>query len=85
MNPTQRHRLALLSLLLAAAGCAGSPPLAYPETRAVGQVDRYHGVEVADPYRWLEADSRRSPEVAAWIDEQNRVTERHRQPRRLGA
>lgn len=46
--------------------------LTYPRTRVVNQVDRYHGVEVHDPYRWLEDPD--SPEVRAWIEEQNRVT-----------
>ena len=32
-------------------------------------IDDFHGTKVADPYRWLEKDA--SPEVSAWIDEQN--------------
>jgi prolyl oligopeptidase len=43
----------------------------YPETRRVDTADKYHGVKVADPYRWLEADVRESPEVAAWVKQQN--------------
>ncbi len=46
--------------------------LPYPESRRVDQVDDHHGVQVADPYRWLEdldADETRS-----WIAAQNRVT-----------
>lgn len=51
-----------------------APVLARPFTRRVEQVDEYHGVKVVDPYRWLEADVRTSPEVADWIAEQNRYT-----------
>ncbi len=46
----------------------------YPTTRRVDQVDGYHGMEVADPYRWLEADIRQSKEVADWVRAQNAVT-----------
>jgi prolyl oligopeptidase len=53
---------------------AGEPPLVYPETKTVPQSDDYHGTNVADPYRWLEDDVRTSPEVAAWVEAQNKVT-----------
>jgi prolyl oligopeptidase len=45
----------------------------YPETRRVEHVDEYFGVEVPDPYRWLEADVRESDEVAEWVRMQNAV------------
>jgi len=35
-------------------------------------IDTYHGVEVSDPYRWLEESS--SPEVVSWIAAQNART-----------
>ena len=44
----------------------------YPPTRTTQQVDTYHGVAVADPYRWLEDDN--APETQAWVAEQNKVT-----------
>ncbi|MFN9125781.1 MAG: S9 family peptidase, partial [bacterium] len=49
--------------------------LAYPSTRKIEQVDDYHGTAVADPYRWLENDVRVDAEVAAWVAEQNKVTD----------
>ena len=51
-----------------------APPtkLTYPEAKKVDQVDDYFGTKVPDPYRWLENDN--SPEVAAWVEAENRVT-----------
>ena len=49
----------------------------YPESRQSEHVDVHHGIEVADPYRWLEQDVRQSPEVERWVAAQNRVTFAH--------
>lgn len=47
---------------------------AYPQTKKGDQKDVYHGVEVADPYRWLETDVRESKDVQDWVDAENKVT-----------
>ncbi|QDT38765.1 prolyl oligopeptidase family serine peptidase [Stratiformator vulcanicus] len=46
----------------------------YPDTKRVEVVDRLHGRDVPDPFRWLETDVRESEEVAAWVEAQNKVT-----------
>lgn len=43
-----------------------------PETRADEVVEILHGVEVRDPYRWLENED--DPAVAAWVAAQNAYT-----------
>ncbi len=48
--------------------------LRYPPTKTVDQIDDFHGTKIADPYRWLEDDVRVSPDVKAWVEEQNKVT-----------
>lgn len=46
--------------------------LTYPSARKDFTVEFYHGVKVADPYRWLEdADA---PNPQAWVDQQNNLT-----------
>ncbi len=50
------------------------PPAPHLPPARVEQVDDYHGEKVADPYRWLEDTY--SPETAAWIRQENEVTER---------
>ncbi|HEY7156170.1 MAG TPA: prolyl oligopeptidase family serine peptidase [Gemmataceae bacterium] len=53
---------------------ADEKPLSYPQTKRVEHTDDYHGVKVVDPYRWLEDDVRKSPAVAEWVAEQNKLT-----------
>ncbi len=45
-----------------------------PLTQIEAVVDTHHGVEVADPYRWLEEDVRESDRVREWVTSQNEVT-----------
>jgi prolyl oligopeptidase len=49
--------------------------LDYPATRRDDLVERLHGTEVADPYRWLEDPSK--PEVAAWMAAQDDYARAH--------
>src|SRR5215475_5207832 len=49
--------------------------LKYPETKKGAVVEDYHGTKVADPYRWLEDDVRKSKDVAEWVEAENKVTE----------
>jgi prolyl oligopeptidase len=44
----------------------------YPPARKSDQVDDYHGLKVADPYRWLEDPD--AAESRAWIEAQNKLT-----------
>lgn len=44
----------------------------YPATRTVDHKDKYHGEDVADPYRWLEDTN--SKEVQAWVQAQRACT-----------
>lgn len=43
--------------------------LVYPEARQVDQVDTYHGIDVTDPYRWME--DLESEELHTWMEAQD--------------
>ncbi|MDA1095272.1 MAG: prolyl oligopeptidase family serine peptidase [Acidobacteria bacterium] len=44
-----------------------------PHTRTESRVDTIHGVDVPDPYRWLEDQD--AADTRAWIDQQNAYTD----------
>jgi prolyl oligopeptidase len=64
--------MALAAVVGLSAAQAPAPAAAPPPTRVEVVVDRMHGVDVADPYRWLE--DQQSPATRAWIDAQNAYT-----------
>ncbi|HTO75425.1 MAG TPA: prolyl oligopeptidase family serine peptidase [Thermoanaerobaculia bacterium] len=72
MRPSRVFRMlvpAVLGIAAAASGIAAGPPA----TRKDDVKEIVQGVEIADPYRWLE--DQKSPETRAWIDAQNAYTQ----------
>ena len=48
--------------------------MTYPETVRADILDERFGTSIPDPYRWLETDIRRDPDVAAWVVAQNSLS-----------
>ncbi|AIY40487.1 Prolyl endopeptidase [Collimonas arenae] len=73
-----KHALALSAFLASGASIAQQCPasaqtLTYPTSKKIDQTDDYHGVKVADPYRWLE--NANGDDTKAWVDAQNKLTQ----------
>lgn len=66
---------AVAAVSLSAPAFAGDTALNYPETDRGAVVETLFGEQVADPYRWLEADVRVDSKVAAWVDDQSRFAD----------
>ena len=58
--------------LLVMTACQTQPKLNYPETAREDITDTYFGVEVAEPFRWLENDT--SAATEEWVVAQNELT-----------
>ncbi len=74
--------LCALLLVVGLSGCARpepesvqspSVPVTYPVSESIDHIDTYHGIEVADPYRWLEDLD--GDKTAQWVAEQNAVAQ----------
>ncbi|WPR71905.1 prolyl oligopeptidase family serine peptidase [Flavobacterium sp. NG2] len=58
--------------LMTTISALGQNNIQYPKTEKGPIIDTYFDTQIPDPYRWLEDD--RSPETAAWVKAQNKVT-----------
>ena len=65
------HAFVLFCAFLAA-NAGAQTAFNYPKPPRGDQIDDYHGVKVADPYRWMEQTD--SAETKAWIDAENKIT-----------
>jgi len=73
MTSTRHQFSSIAAALIFATATSGvhGADRAYPQSPRKPVVDTYHGVAVTDDYRWLEDDN--SPDVKAWVADQNRA------------
>ncbi len=68
-----KRALSLLALCAVLVPAAFGQKFQYPQPRRADQTDDFHGVKVADPYRWMEDTE--SAETRQWIDAENKLTQ----------
>lgn len=66
------NRLIVFSLLTIILSCQNTNNIEYPSTEKRVVIDSYFGIDIQDPYRWLEDDL--SEETMDWVSNQNKTT-----------
>ena len=66
-----KHLISISIGMILLSACSSSK-ITYPETAKGNVIDTYFGVQVKDPYRWLENDT--SAATADWVKAENKVT-----------
>ena len=66
------NRLIVFSLLTIILSCQNTNDIEYPFTEKRVVIDSYFGIDIQDPYRWLEDDL--SEETMDWVNNQNKTT-----------
>ena len=69
---TQKYFKNIFTIYLVMISISCDSAVEYPVTNKITHSDFYHGVEISDPYRWLEDDM--SDETIKWVKAQNKVT-----------
>ncbi|MFM2291325.1 MAG: hypothetical protein RIS29_1138 [Bacteroidota bacterium] len=65
--------LGMAFLVAMTQGTTNAQKLKYPQTAKGDVVDTYFGVQVKEPYRWLENDT--AANTSAWVKAENKVTQ----------
>ena len=69
---TQKYFKNIFTIYIVMISISCDSAIEYPVTSKITHSDFYHGVEISDPYRWLEDDM--SDETGEWVKAQNKVT-----------
>ena len=69
---TQKYFKNIFTIYFVMISISCDSAIEYPVTNKITHSDFYHGVEISDPYRWLEDDM--SDETVKWVKAQNKVT-----------